>query len=168
MVLAGTSHSYRDIRKLVREHLETLPCGTTLLDPAFPPWGTRFSQAQAKAVYEYTSRFICRVAFPATFSRALAANNFAAMNAMRGPGFRYEGNLRDLDLGDRLGEIDVPTFLACGRHDIFVPTIEDLHRRLRRSRLVVFPNSSHMPQFEEEADFTRMMFGFLTDAEREA
>ena len=169
MTLAGASHSYRLIRELVRDHIQTLPSAPILLDPAFPPWGGRFSPAQAKAVQEYSSLFICRVALPATFARALSATNFAAMNGMKGPGFLYEGNLRDLDLTSRLGEIDIPVLISCGRHDVFFPRIyEDLQARLPRSRLAVFPMSSHMPQLEEEVAFARTMFGFLAETETNA
>ena len=164
MTLVGASHSYPMIRDLVHAHLRTLPVAQVLLDPAFPAWGTPFSSRQARALHEYSSLFICRVTLPQSFARAIHATNFEAMNAMKGHGFLYNGNLRDLDLTDRLAEIDVPTLVACGRHDVFFPRVyEDLQQRLPQGRLEVFPMSSHMPHLEEPTDFARIMFAFITE-----
>jgi proline iminopeptidase len=163
VTVVGASHSYPLTRARSHEHIHSLHLADPLLDPAFPPWGAPCSAKQARAVHEYTSLFICRVALPDGFARAVRTTNFDAMNAMKGPSFLYDGNLRDFDLPDSLVHIDVPTLVASGQHDPFLPIFEQLHARLANSRFEVFAMSSHMPQLEQPADFARMLFAYVTE-----
>jgi proline-specific peptidase len=168
MVLSGTTASYPALRAIVHGHIACLPSEQRAMftDPDVPPWGTPFPVAYAKLLQGYASRYLCRVPFPKAMAESMAVTNYEAMNRMKGKGFTYDGTLREVDFTDRLPEIDVPALVACGRYDPLYPDIyQSLHRGLRRSRLVVFPNSSHMPQFEEERSFANALFGFADEHE---
>ena len=56
---------------------------------------------------------------------------------MWGPNeFTVTGTLKDWDVTDRLGEIEVPTLVTSGRYDECTPAlVEPLHRRDRRFRV---------------------------------
>ena len=85
--------------------------------------------------------------------------------------FRYETknyafsqNLPNYDLRDRLPEVTVPTLIVVGRHDWITPVeaSEELAGLLPNAELVVFENSGHSPQLEENERFIALVRDFLT------
>lgn len=58
-----------------------------------------------------------------------------------------------------------PTLIANGDHDRMVPTnlSEDLHRRIRGSQLIIYPNSGHGGIFQFHEDFAPVATAFLGD-----
>ncbi|WP_394840776.1 alpha/beta hydrolase [Pendulispora brunnea] len=56
----------------------------------------------------------------------------------------------DHSLGDRVGEISVPTLILWGKHDpvVRMNVAEAYRERIRDSKLVVFDDASHSPQLE--------------------
>jgi proline-specific peptidase len=163
MTLAATSPSIPQSRLLTQAHIASLPA-----EVREPLQGPRNTPAFVRAYSWYSSRFLCRVPFPPVLQAAMRRANFEAMIGMMGPGMLFfDGGARDLDLTARLGELDVPTLVACGRHDIRYPTIyQALTRSIRGSRLLLFEDSSHMPQFEEEATFCAAMYAFVDEHDR--
>lgn len=76
--------------------------------------------------------------------------------------FRVTGTLKDWDISGRLGEIHVPCLITAGRHDEATPLIaEDIHSRIRGSRLVIFEDSSHNAMLEERDAYVRVVAEFL-------
>ena len=71
--------------------------------------------------------------------------------------------LRDYDLRERLGEIDVPALVIVGRHDWItsVRQAEELAAGLKRSELVVFAESGHYPFIEEPERFLAVVRDWL-------
>jgi pimeloyl-ACP methyl ester carboxylesterase len=71
-----------------------------------------------------------------------------------------------LDIGDRLGEISVPTLLVVGEHDV-----EDVHAvaaRLEReigATRVTIRGAAHLPSLEQPREFDKAVLGFLDDLE---
>jgi proline-specific peptidase len=160
MTLAATSPSIPASRLLTQRHIASLP--PELRDPLSGP---RNTPAFVRAYSAYSSRFLCRVPFPRVLHDAMRRTNYEAMIGMMGHGMLFfDGTAGDLDLTPRLGEILVPTLVTCGRHDIRYPTIyEELTRAIRGSRLMLFEDSSHMPQYEEEAAFSRALYAFVDE-----
>lgn len=70
---------------------------------------------------------------------------------------------KSYDVRGRLHEIRVPTLIVHGREDTRVPVerAEELHRGIRRSRLVVLDDCGHWPYVEKRADFVSAVKGFL-------
>ena len=88
-------------------------------------------------------------------------------NAMNGPSeFHVIGALKDGDIVDRLGEIDIPTLVLSGQYDEATPAIaETVHRGIRGSEWVLFENSAHMPHIEETERYLQVLTGFLDRVE---
>ncbi|PBC09482.1 proline iminopeptidase-family hydrolase [Mesorhizobium sp. WSM3859] len=103
-------------------------------------------------------RHVCRLqAWPEALLRSVASFNVAPYKAIQGRNeFCYSGSIKDWNRLDRLHRIGQPTLLLCGLHDIGTPACSRLmHEALPNSQIVVLPNSSHMPFFEEpDAYFT--------------
>jgi proline iminopeptidase len=70
-----------------------------------------------------------------------------------------------LDYGPRLGEIEAPTLILCGRHDPqYPPTAsEELAAGIREARLIFFERSGHYPFIEEAEAFWDAVRGFLAE-----
>ncbi|MGZ6314112.1 MAG: alpha/beta fold hydrolase [Candidatus Limnocylindrales bacterium] len=71
-----------------------------------------------------------------------------------------------LDYGPRLGEIDVPTLILCGRHDPqYAPACsEELAAGIRGSQLAWFEHSGHFPFIEEPEAMWSRVAAFLQAA----
>jgi 3-oxoadipate enol-lactonase len=71
-----------------------------------------------------------------------------------------------LDVGDRLGEISVPTFAIVGAHDV-----QDMHvvaERLEReigAMRVTIDGAAHLPNLEKPREFDELVLGFLAEVE---
>jgi L-proline amide hydrolase len=94
--------------------------------------------------------------------RILEANP-EVYHAMNGPSeFHVIGTLKDWDITGRLGQIEAPTLLFCGRYDEVTPaTVEIAHRAIPGSELVVLEESSHTAQGEEPERTLELVRGFL-------
>jgi proline iminopeptidase len=75
----------------------------------------------------------------------------------------FAGNLPNFDLTDRLHEIRVPTLIVVGRHDWITPVAssEEIAAGIPNSELVIFENSGHSPQLEENEKFVATVADFL-------
>lgn len=62
-----------------------------------------------------------------------------------------------------LSVITSPTLIANGDHDRMVPSVlsEDLHRRIKGSELIIYPNSGHGGIFQFHEDFAPIAAKFL-------
>ncbi|KRC48879.1 MULTISPECIES: alpha/beta fold hydrolase [unclassified Nocardioides] len=62
-----------------------------------------------------------------------------------------------------LSTVTQPTLIANGDHDRMVPTVlsEDLHRRIKGSQLVIYPNSGHGGIFQFHEKFAPVVAEFL-------
>jgi 3-oxoadipate enol-lactonase len=72
-----------------------------------------------------------------------------------------------LDIGDRLGEISVPTLVLGGELD--VPDIQLVADRLEReipgARRATIEGAAHVPSMERPDEFDRLVLGFLDEVE---
>jgi L-proline amide hydrolase len=89
---------------------------------------------------------------------------------MNGPSeFHVIGTIRDWDITDRLGEIEVPTLVMSGKYDEATPAIaETVHKGIPGSQWVQFEHTSHMAQAEEWEKALRVVGEFLDRVERES
>jgi len=71
-----------------------------------------------------------------------------------------------LDYGPRLGSIQIPTLILCGRHDPQYPLAcsEELATGIRGSRVAWFERSGHFPFIEESGAFWPIVGDFLSAA----
>ncbi|WP_019153120.1 alpha/beta fold hydrolase [Robertmurraya massiliosenegalensis] len=78
--------------------------------------------------------------------------------------FRY--NKPNFNLVPDLHKIAVPTLVTVGRHDWITPVIcsELIAEKIPHATLVIFENSGHSPQNEENEKYLELVRGFLQDA----
>jgi L-proline amide hydrolase len=122
------------------------------------------------AAMEFYKRHVCRVdPWPDYVVRSFDAmeSDPTVYGTMNGPTeFTVVGTIRDFDITDRLGEIEVPVLLISGEHDEVRPQLTAaMHERLRHGERVVFENSSHMPHVEEPERFLAVVEDFLSRSE---
>jgi proline-specific peptidase len=87
--------------------------------------------------------------------------------AMQGPNeWTPTGALRGWDVRDRLGEIEVPTLVIRGRHDMCTdPIAATLTEGIPNSRVVVLEESSHTPVLEETDRYLAAIGDFMRQCE---
>ena len=75
----------------------------------------------------------------------------------------FSQNLPNYDLTSRLHEITVPVLITVGRHDWITPLAasEEIKAGIPHAELVVFENSGHSPQIEENAKWVATVRDFL-------
>jgi L-proline amide hydrolase len=122
------------------------------------------------AVMEFYKRHVCRLdPWPDEVVRAFDAmeTDPTVYGTMNGPTeFTVIGTIKDFDITDRLGEIEVPVLLVSGEHDEVRPSVvADMHERLRDSEWALFEDSSHMPHLEEHERFLEVVEAFLERVE---
>jgi proline iminopeptidase len=111
---------------------------------------------------------LCRLnPWPEPMARSFAGTDPRIYATMWGKDeFHVDGNLRDYDPTERLGELAMPALFLCGRYDGARPeTTADFARRVPRSEFVVFEESSHTPFFEEPDRFDAVVRDFLRRAD---
>jgi L-proline amide hydrolase len=133
--------------------------------------GTTDSPEYLEAMNVFYRRHVCRLdPWPDDVVRTFAAieEDPTVYGTMNGPSeFHVIGVLRDWDVTERLGEIDVPALLLSGRHDEATPRIVgELHARIPGSEWVLFEESSHMPHVEEPERCLAAVEAFLERVER--
>jgi L-proline amide hydrolase len=87
--------------------------------------------------------------------------------AMWGPNeWTITGALEGWDVRDRLHEVDVPTLVIRGRHDMCTDAVAaTLLAGLAGAREVVLEESSHTPVLEETERYLEVVRGFLGDSD---
>ena len=109
-------------------------------------------------------RHVCRLAeWPAPVKRSLDDWNMGPYMTMQGPNeFLYTGNLKDWNRVPDLHRITVPVLITCGQHDELTPACAArMRQHLPNAELKVFPNSSHMPFYEEPQAYHPALLDFL-------
>jgi len=124
------------------------------------------SPAYEEASMAFYERHVCRVVpFPDYVQRTFAglAEHPDVYMHMQGPNeFLYTGNLKDWNRVPDLPKITVPTFISCGQHDELTPACAlRMKQHLPNAELKVFPNSSHMPFYEEPHAYYPALLDFL-------
>jgi L-proline amide hydrolase len=113
---------------------------------------------------EFWRRHICRVVpEPEALGRSRAKFGKQVYETMWGPNeFTVTGTLKDWDVIERLGEIELPTLITSGRYDECTPAlVEPLHHGIRGSEWVLFEESSHTALLEETERYLEVVGSFL-------
>ena len=130
--------------------------------------GTYDDPEYERAMEAYFDRHFYRGPKPrAEIDRMMATKAPDVYRAMQGPNeWTVTGALRGWDVRDRLGEIDVPTLVIRGRHDMCTdPIAATLVNGIRHAREVVLEESSHTPVLEETDKYLEAISSFMREAE---
>ncbi len=113
-------------------------------------------------------RHVCRLQeWPEAVNASLGDWNMGPYKAIQGPNeFCYTGSIKAWNRVPQLHLITKPALVMCGLHDELTPACSRLiHEQLPDSGIKVFPNSSHLPFWEEPDAYFAVLQGFL-DANR--
>jgi len=122
--------------------------------------------AYEEAVMVFYRRHLCRTdPWPEWLVECftILEANPEVYRSMNGPSeFHVIGTIKDWDITDRLGQIEVPTLVFSGRYDEVTPAMtEAAHRGIPGSEYVVLEESSHMAQAEEPERTLELVRDFL-------
>jgi proline iminopeptidase len=109
-------------------------------------------------------RHVCRLKeWPAPLQRSLEGWNREIYCTMQGPNeFLYTGNLKDWNRIPDMHRITAPTLITVGKFDELTPACAlRMKHALPNAQLVVFPNSSHTPFYEEPEAYYGVLLDFL-------
>ena len=126
--------------------------------------GTLDHPAYQAAITLLNYRHVCRLdQWPAPVVRLLDDWNMGPYVRMQGPNeFLYTGNLATWSRAADLGAIRAPCLITCGQHDELTPACAmKMKQGLPQAELHVFPNSSHMPFYEEPQAYYPVLLDFL-------
>jgi L-proline amide hydrolase len=132
--------------------------------------GTTDDPAYEEAVMVFYKRHLCRAdPWPdwlVQCFQVLEANP-EVYHSMNGPSeFHVIGTIKDWDISDRLGHVQVPTLVFSGRYDEVTPAVtEAAHRAIPGSEYVVMEESSHMAQAEQPDETLALVRDFLNRVE---
>jgi proline-specific peptidase len=126
------------------------------------------AEDEAVAAEQFARLHTCRLdPLPECVERGLAGRNRQVYEVMWGAQeWRPTGRLREWDVRPRLPEIDLPTLITSGRHDMCTPALAaEALRGIRGSEWVLFQESSHTAFVEEPELYRVVLTGFLDRAE---
>jgi proline-specific peptidase len=120
--------------------------------------------AYKAAVREYLQRHLCRIdPWPEVVEEIERTARLEVYNTMWGANEMLPtGTLAGWDVTPRLGEIQVPTLVLCGRYDEATPhQAEVIAASIDGAELVVFEESAHMTPIEEPERYVAVVRDFL-------
>jgi L-proline amide hydrolase len=131
---------------------------------------TTDAQEYQDAMKVFYDRYVCRIVpNPSYVQRAFAKLGEwpQVYYTMNGPSeFHVIGVIKDWDVTDRLGEINVPTLVTTGRYDEATPLIgETVSKGIKGSKWVVFEESAHLAHAEEPERYMAVLADFLARVE---
>ncbi|MGC8645358.1 MAG: proline iminopeptidase-family hydrolase [Thermoplasmata archaeon] len=118
-----------------------------------------------KAVDEFYRRHLIRISpIPEEVKISLdfgeKRNVYRKMN---GPNeFTITGSIRDWDITESIGIINVPTLITVGEFDEVTPVVaNEIHNRINGSILKVFPGCSHLTMWEDRQGYIDALSAFV-------
>jgi L-proline amide hydrolase len=170
LVLADTLASVPEFAAECRRLLAGLPAEVQATIRRHEEAGTTDDPDYQRACMEFYRRHVCRLeTWPDEVGRSFQAieDDPTVYGTMNGPSeFTVVGTIRDWQVEDRLGEIEVPTLIVSGRHDETTPRLQEtLRAGIEGSEWVCFEDSSHMPHVEEPDRWLEVVGAFLRRAD---
>lgn len=165
LILSSSDASIPETIKAFDRLKEAMPEDVRTVLKKYEETGDYDNADYKEAVQELYRRHVFRGGkYPSDLSASLDGFNLDVYWTMWGKHeFICTGNMRDWDVTNRLQEITVPTLILVGRYDeLPVELSEDMHKRIRNSKLVVLENSSHFGIFEEQERYLQSVYDFLT------
>lgn len=130
--------------------------------------GTYDDPEYERAIEVYFDRHFYRGSQPREELERMAAGRAPDVyHAMQGPNeWTVTGALKGWDVRARLAEINIPTLVIRGRHDMCTDAIAaTLANGIRGAREVILEESSHTPALEESEKYLEAISNFMREAE---
>jgi proline iminopeptidase len=164
LILASGAASTRECVAGMNSWRRELPVETQETMARFEASGEYEHPDYLVAMETLYRRNFCRVwPYPEPVNIAMQHMAMPVYTTMWGPNeFTCTGNLIEWDRTDRLGEISVPTLITVGEYDEVHPSCaETMHRGIRGSELVVFPDCGHLVHLETPEQYRAVLLNFL-------
>jgi proline iminopeptidase len=158
--LASVPLAISEMQRLKRQ----LPSSVRTVLEKYESSGEYSNPEYLRAVEVFYRRHVCRLReWPAELVYSIEHTSAPVYNTMNGPNeFTIIGNIRYWDASDSLPCISVPTLVTGGKYDEVTPAVaKHIHDGIPDSVLRIFPNSSHLPMWEEREKFFSVVSGFL-------
>jgi len=168
MVLSGPAMSIPQFEKDVRKLLAFLPKERQNAIHRAEASGRFDSREYADAMRTFYNRHVCRLdPWPDCLNRTLEGMGTAVYEYMYGPSeFTVTGTLRNYSCVHRLGEIEVPVLLTCGRFDEATPSTIELYRReIVNCEMKIIEDASHEHHLEKPEEYMEAVRSFLKKVE---
>jgi L-proline amide hydrolase len=167
IVLADTAASFPDFVAEANRLRQELPPEVEATLKRHEEAGTTDDPEYEEACMVFYSRHVCRLdPWPQELvdSFAWIERDPTVYHTMNGPSeFHVVGSIKDWNVKDRLGEIDVPTLLVSGRHDEATPALQEtLEAGIRDCEWILFEESSHVPHLEERERYMQLVGQWLS------
>jgi proline-specific peptidase len=169
LVLAGTGVRWLDFQEAAERWLaEFGPEARATVERAEKS-GNMEDPAYQQLIQAYYARHLCRLdPWPDWFAKAgeEIGRNPVYVHLNGPTEFQFTGAFASLDNTQALRGVRAPTLITCGEYDEGPPWIaRRIQRLVRRSKLVVFPELSHMAHIEDPARVVTATGAFLKSAE---
>lgn len=164
LILSSTVADIPQLRSELDRLRAALGAETVAMMQAFEAEGRFDHPAYLGAISVLNYRHVCRLAdWPAPVNRSVSDWNMGPYGAIQGPNeFLYIGNIRNWSRLSELHKIKVPTLITVGRHDEQTPACAmQMKLELPHAVLHVFPNSSHLPFYEDPDLYYPAVLDFL-------
>lgn len=163
LVLASTCASLPAFSTETRRLKESLPKEVQEVIDRHEAEGTTDSEAYIEATMAYYTQWVCRRdPFPDHVMRTFMNVSEDVYGTMQGPEWNVTGNLRDWDVTDRLGELDLRVLVTSGRHDEMTPAlVRPLVDGIPGAEHVAFEESAHLAMAEEPDRYREVLESFL-------
>lgn len=164
LVLSNTCGDMPHLIGELERHRGALGPETVAMMQRHEAEGTFEHEEYKAAVTLLNYRHVLRLAeWPESVHASLDDWNMDVYGTMQGPNeFLYTGNLKTWNRIDDMARVTVPTLVLVGQHDELTPACAlRMHNALPNSEIKVFPNSSHMPFYEEPEAYFATLSGFL-------
>jgi proline-specific peptidase len=167
LTLASTCASLPAFAAETRRLKESLPAEVQEVIDRHEAEGTTDDPAYQEATMAYYTQWVCRLdPWPEHVMRSFMNLNEDVYGTMQGPEWNVIGNLKDWDVRDRLGELDLPVLVTSGRHDEMTPAlVQPLVEGIRGAESVVFEESAHFSMAEEPDRYRQVLESFLDRVE---
>jgi proline-specific peptidase len=167
LVLTSTCASLPAFAAETRRLKRSLPVEVQQVIDEHEAAGTTEDEAYLEATMAYYARWVCRLdPWPEHVMRSFDNMSADVYGTMQGPEWNVTGNLKDWDVTDRLGELDLPVLVTSGRYDEMTETlVKPLVDGIRGAEWVVFEDSAHLAMVEEPDRYREVLAGFLASVE---
>jgi L-proline amide hydrolase len=166
IVLADTAASFPDFLAEANRLREELPPDVEATLKRHEEAGTTDDPEYDEACMVFYRRHLCRLEeWPPELVESFEwiARDPTVYHTMNGPSeFHVIGSIKDWQVKDRLGEIDVPTLLTSGRYDEATPALQEtLRKGIPDCEWALFEESSHTPFVEERERYMQVVGDWL-------
>jgi proline iminopeptidase len=167
LVLSNTCGDMPHLVQELNRLREALGSETVAMMQRHEAEGTLEHEEYKAAITLLNYRHVLRLPeWPDPVKRSLADWNMDVYGTMQGPNeFLYTGNLKEWNRLAEMRNIAVPCLILVGQHDELPPSCAmRMHQAVPGSEIKVFPNSSHMPFYEEPEAYFATLTAFLNRA----